>query len=235
MVFEQVVALSEQLAAEAIGFISAKQGGDGGTAAAGGGGRGGGKAKKAAAAAAAAQQLALCSSEEVRLGGLQRPDVWLNVPKPEPTAGLRDPCTLHPAVSCLALCLLICLPAGSSPWPQVDAVVERYQRATHGFAALVELSKAHQGRVGLLGQAIKLGARHIDLLLSTLPFWRAAYEDRGAALVALIRDTQRGTKLMQVTGVWVGGESTMRTVIRRHWVCCSAGTAPRSFSKLRSA
>ncbi|KAI8476445.1 MAG: Fanconi anaemia protein FancD2 nuclease-domain-containing protein [Monoraphidium minutum] len=137
VIFERLVALTDQLTAEALAFVAAPPA----AGAAGGGAKG--KGKKAAAAEAAAARLAEC-----------------------------DPAA-------------------------VDEVIARYQRASQAFVALVELSKAHQTRVGLLAQAIKLGAKHIDHLLRALPFWRAAYADRGGELVALIRDTQKGTKVMQ--------------------------------------
>jgi hypothetical protein len=51
---------------------------------------------------------------------------------------------------------------------QVDAVMSRYQRAAQCFSALVELSKTHQNRTGLLGQVRQNQHRHA--LHAPLPF-----------------------------------------------------------------
>mgnify|MGYP001811167399 CR=1 FL=1 len=156
MVFEQLVALSEQLASEALGFITAKPGGGGGEGA-GGGGRGTGKGKKAAAAAAAAQQLALCSGEEVRGLCPGSPPAHARLPvdavliqHPPAHAPVRTPLSSRVWVrtNLLSECAALFLPTP----PQVSNLVARYQRTTQAFAALVELSKVHQHRVGLLGQ-----------------------------------------------------------------------------------
>ncbi|KIZ01502.1 hypothetical protein MNEG_6459 [Monoraphidium neglectum] len=81
---------------------------------------------------------------------------------------------------------------------EVDAVMSRYQRAAQCFSALVELSKTHQNRTGLLGQAIKQGGRFVDQLIRALPFWHAAHANGGqGAFESLIKDAQRGTKLLQ--------------------------------------
>ena len=43
-----------------------------------------------------------------------------------------------------------------------------------------------------------MGSKFIEQLLRTLPFWRAAFDERGQEFTAMVKDTQRGTKLMQV-------------------------------------
>jgi hypothetical protein len=213
VVLEQVVAFTEQLASQALAFIAAGPAGeDSGAARARAGGKKG--------AAAAATQLAECNEEEVGLG-----------------ASTNPACTLMHVSHLTQTPLFQNQPYQIKP-PQVEAVIARFQRVARAFAALIELSKVHQNRVGLLGQvrwggrsggvgsaacdsaslpashcrtkphsphrkppnppkAIKLGAKYIDAVLRALPFWRATYDGRGEAFVAVVRDAQRGTKLMQ--------------------------------------
>jgi hypothetical protein len=50
-------------------------------------------------------------------------------------------------------------------------------------------------------QAIKQGGRFVDQLIRALPFWHAAHANGGqGAFESLIKDAQRGTKLLQVPG-----------------------------------
>lgn len=53
-------------------------------------------------------------------------------------------------------------------------------------------------------QAVKSGGKFVEAAIKTLPFWKAAYDARGPAFVEFVRDTQRGTKLIQARTRLVG-------------------------------
>ena len=80
----------------------------------------------------------------------------------------------------------------------VDAAIAGLQAAAGAFGGLVQLSKLHPTRAALLGHALKLGARFVEAATRGAPFWRAAYAERGGALVAYFKALQRGTRLIQV-------------------------------------
>eukprot|EP00775_Hariotina_reticulata_P013727 gene13727-13849_t len=81
---------------------------------------------------------------------------------------------------------------------QVDAILAQAGQCAAVFANLFSLAKVHQTRNGLLGNAVKLGGSFIDGLLRAMPLWRALFHNgRDAQFLALIKDVQKGTKVMQ--------------------------------------
>lgn len=82
---------------------------------------------------------------------------------------------------------------------QVDAILAQAGQCAAVFANLFALAKVHQTRNGLLGSAVKLGSAFIDALLRAMPLWRALFHNgRDAQFLALVKDVQKGTKVMQV-------------------------------------
>jgi hypothetical protein len=57
----------------------------------------------------------------------------------------------------------------------------------------------------------------LDHLVRTLPFWRACYDGHAGAFASVIRDTQRGTKIMQArraAGRWQSDTSSVHSSSR---------------------
>lgn len=90
--------------------------------------------------------------------------------------------------------------------PQISALLGQMQRCGGAFHALVSLSKVHQTRNGLLAAAVKQGGAFVDVLLRGLPLWRAVsgagYEQQ---FERLVKEVQKGTRMMQVRRVRVRG------------------------------
>ncbi|WIA09029.1 hypothetical protein OEZ85_008443 [Tetradesmus obliquus] len=81
---------------------------------------------------------------------------------------------------------------------QVEELLARAQCCCQAFAGLVQLTKAHPSRTGLLSSALKLGGQFVDALLRGLAFWRALYASgQEGAFRALIKEVQKGTKQLQ--------------------------------------
>lgn len=101
------------------------------------------------------------------------------------------PLPLIPAAVCLQhLCRLI---------QQVEELLGRAQCCCQAFAGLVQLTKKHPSRTGLLSSALKVGGQFVDVLLKGLAFWRALYAGgQEQAFRALIKEVQKGTKQLQV-------------------------------------
>lgn len=66
------------------------------------------------------------------------------------------------------------------------------------FVSLVQLTKVHQSKVAVQGQAVKHGGRFVASFAKTLPFWRRHHDSAGRHFVSIVSELQRGTKLLQV-------------------------------------
>lgn len=87
---------------------------------------------------------------------------------------------------------------------QVQELLARAQRCCLGFAQLVQLTKTHSSRTGMLAAALKTGSEFIDALLKGMPFWNALYASgQEQQFKGLIKEVQKGTKQLQV-GAAVG-------------------------------
>jgi hypothetical protein len=85
------------------------------------------------------------------------------------------------------------------PLLQVEELLGRAQCCCQAFAGLVQLTKKHPSRTGLLSSALKVGGQFVDTLLKGLAFWRALYAGgQEQAFRALIKEVQKGTKQLQV-------------------------------------
>jgi hypothetical protein len=62
------------------------------------------------------------------------------------------------------------------------------------------LTRSHPHRTGVLGQALKLGAKFISVWVRSLPFWRAAFTQYERDFRAAAERLQKGTKVLQVSG-----------------------------------
>jgi hypothetical protein len=82
---------------------------------------------------------------------------------------------------------------------QVEELLGRAQCCCQAFAGLVQLTKKHPSRTGLLSSALKVGGQFVDVLLKGLAFWRALYAGgQEQAFRALVKEVQKGTKQLQV-------------------------------------
>ncbi|KAF6266710.1 Fanconi anaemia protein FancD2 nuclease-domain-containing protein [Scenedesmus sp. NREL 46B-D3] len=82
--------------------------------------------------------------------------------------------------------------------PQVVGPLGRAQACCQAFAGLVQLTKKHPARTGLLSCALKVGGQFVDVLLKGLAFWRALYASgQEQAFRSLIKEVQKGTKQLQ--------------------------------------
>lgn len=106
---------------------------------------------------------------------------------------------------------------------QVEELLARAQCCCQAFAGLVQLTKAHPSRTGLLSSALKLGGQFVDALLRGLAFWRALYASgQEGAFRALVKEVQKGTKQLQVRAVnW--------------WIACISQRGAVAYNKLQSA
>lgn len=81
---------------------------------------------------------------------------------------------------------------------QVDEVVQQAQRCAQAFTGLVELTRKHKTRNQLLGTALKYGGGFIDAIVKATNFWHAYYIAEGRPFQQLLKNVQKGTKIMQV-------------------------------------
>jgi hypothetical protein len=73
------------------------------------------------------------------------------------------------------------------------------------FAGLMLLTRSHPHRTGVLGQALKLGAKFITVWVKSLPFWQAAFTEHEPEFRATAERLQKGTKVLQVRTVRTEG------------------------------
>eukprot|EP00798_Chlamydomonas_sp_ICE-L_P013252 gene13254-19092_t len=65
------------------------------------------------------------------------------------------------------------------------------------FAGLLSLSRVHGHRAVILSTSVKHGSLFVDTLLDVLPVWKSVYSRHQVEFANLIKDVQRGTKVMQ--------------------------------------
>lgn len=64
------------------------------------------------------------------------------------------------------------------------------------FAGLMLLVQEHAHRSAVLACSLGLAGRYLDLLLKALPWWRLAWGRHAGPLLAMVRELQRGTRVV---------------------------------------
>ncbi|PRW44427.1 Fanconi anemia group D2-like protein [Chlorella sorokiniana] len=76
-------------------------------------------------------------------------------------------------------------------------LIEKMQACAAAFSALVTVVKKQQFRVQIHVQAVKSGGKFLETLFKALPFWTAVYRSKQNEFLAMVRDVQKGTRIVQ--------------------------------------
>jgi hypothetical protein len=81
---------------------------------------------------------------------------------------------------------------------QVNDLIPQMLCCGSAFAELINLTKAHQNRTGVLSQAVRGGGKFVDSFLKGIAFWKRAYSNNEPDFMTLVGEVQKGTKVLQV-------------------------------------
>lgn len=79
----------------------------------------------------------------------------------------------------------------------VASIVAGCQQSASSFRELLEIMRCHNNRVAVLSQAVRAGGKFVDAFFKVLPFWSAVLSEREDDFTRMVKDMQKGTRLLQ--------------------------------------
>ncbi len=101
---------------------------------------------------------------------------------------------------------------GTCTAPQAELLLQSSHCAATAYAELLAITKVHAAKAPVLAQAVRLGGKFVDVLLKMVPFWLAAYAGHTEELMQIIKEVQKGNKVVQVG----------RRVRASQWTACAS-------------